>query len=175
VSSQPDILELVQAFGTAVGQAIAAAVTDVRLHVVFEQPLEVHVRYPRPAAGMFIAIKEKQMPHTITVDTTNETATVAFTDDHGNATSPPAGFGSIAFESSDPSVLTVAADPTNPLVGNLTPTGTPGTGVTITAPAVDASGVQLMEADGVTPFSATSEALDVTPGAPAGEQITLAP
>jgi len=116
------------------------------------------------------------VPHTITVDTTNETATVEFVDSHGNTTTQPDNFGSISFTSSDTAVLTVAADASNPLQGDLTPTGTPGTGVTISAAALDSAGNPLLEADGTTPFpTATSDAIDVNPGAPVGERLVVGP
>lgn len=115
------------------------------------------------------------MPHEITVDTTNETATVEFVDDHGDTTTTPPNFASVNFTSSDDTVLTVAADAANALQGDLTPVIV-GTGVTISAQPVDADGQPLLEADGTTPFpTVTSDAIDVNPGAAAGERLTVGP
>lgn len=108
------------------------------------------------------------MPGTIDVDTTNETATLSFVDDKGNETPAPAG-ATVTFASSDAAVATVASDPANPLVGNITPVA-PGTAqVSVT---VDGA----MEPDGTTPIASPDPVtLTVNPGAPAGERLTVGP
>jgi hypothetical protein len=76
----------------------------------------------------------------ITIDTTNETATVKFYDDHQNPTSAPEGV-TVAFSSSDETVLTVAADPENPLQADITPVGlgTATVAATFNGSAMDAN------------------------------------
>jgi len=60
------------------------------------------------------------MPGQITVDTDNEAATIQFTDDHGDVV--PAPDGTVATYSSDNTdVVTVEADPNNPLSVKVTP------------------------------------------------------
>lgn len=108
------------------------------------------------------------MPGTITVDTTNETATLTFVDDKGNETPAPAG-ATVTFASSDPNVATVASDPANPTVGAITPVGVGSADISVT---VDGA----MEADGVTPIpSPDAVTLTVDPGAAAGERLSVGP
>ena len=95
------------------------------------------------------------MPGSITVDTTNETATVSFVDDHGdtNATAPIAASGSplvVTFSSDNESVATVATDPANPLQGDITPVAEGTANISATIGYADGSPV--LEADGSTPF-----------------------
>jgi len=100
------------------------------------------------------------MAASINVDTTGETATLAFVDDHGNATEAPAG-ASVEFTSDNEAVATVDA------AGNITPVGVGdcNIGVTVTG---------AMEADGVTPIpSPDPVALHVDPGAAVGERLTV--
>ena len=55
----------------------------------------------------------------INVDTTNETVTVQFVDDHNDPVDAPEG-ASCTFTSSDESVLTIEADADNPWQGDIT-------------------------------------------------------
>lgn len=108
------------------------------------------------------------MPGTINVDTTDETATLAFVDDKGNETPAPAG-ATVTFSSDNPSVATVASDPSNPLVGAITPVAPGDCNVSV---AVDGA----TEPDGTTPIpNPDPVALHVDPGAAAGERLTVGP
>jgi len=82
------------------------------------------------------------MPGAITVDTVNETVTVSFEDDKGNATAAPAG-ATVTFASDNAAAATVAADPSNPLQGDITP-------VAVGVANVSAALVGALESDGVT-------------------------
>lgn len=107
------------------------------------------------------------MPGQITVDTTNETATVSFVDDKGNPTSAPDG-AQITFASSDESVATVAADDANPLQADITPVGLGSADISAS------SNGTAMEADGVTPIPDPDPVtVTVAAGTAAGEEFTL--
>ena len=111
------------------------------------------------------------MPGSITVDTTNETATVHFVDDKGDTdAAAPEGIV-VTFASDTPTVATIAADPANPLQGNITPVaeGTANISVTFT----NADGTPFLEPDGTTPFTAQPVALTVTAGAAVGADLSL--
>lgn len=81
------------------------------------------------------------MPGAITVDTTNETATVAFADDKGDPTAAPVG-AVASFSSDNTAVATVAADAANPLQADVTPVGlgTANIAVTFNGTALEADG-----------------------------------
>jgi hypothetical protein len=140
---------------------------DSRLQVA-KLVREVDALLDRSGAVAFVLkIKGADMAGQITVDTTNETAWIDFVDDHGNTTAAPAG-AVISFTSSDETVLTVAADATNPLQVDITPVGL-GT-ASITA----SSNGTALEADGVTPIpDAAPVSVTVSAGAAAGESFTL--
>lgn len=110
------------------------------------------------------------MPGQITVDTTNETVTLAFYDDKQNVTNAPDG-AQVAFSSDNEAVATVATDPANPLQGDVSPTGigSANLGATLT----DANGQPLMEPDGTTPFSVAPVAVTVTAGAAESAGLVL--
>ena len=112
-----------------------------------------------------LTVKGSQMPGQITVDTTNETATIDFVDDHGDVTAAPAG-AAVAFTSDNPAVATIAADTTNALQGDVTPVsvGTANLGATITG---------AFEPDGVTPFTVASVAVTVAAGPASGAALVL--
>ena len=111
------------------------------------------------------------MPGQITVDTTNETATVQFVDDKGDTNAAAPVGAVVTFTSDNVAVVTVAADPTNPLVANVTPVteGTANIGATI----ADASGAPILEPDGVTPFSVAPGAVTVSAGPAGSAQLVL--
>lgn len=108
------------------------------------------------------------MPGSINVDTTNETVTLSFVDDHGNETPAPAS-ATVTFSSDNPSVATVSSDASNPLVGDIAPVAPGDCNIGVT---VDGA----MEPDGVTPIpNPDPVALHVDPGAPAGERLSVGP
>lgn len=112
------------------------------------------------------------MPGTITVDTTNETATVAFVDDKGDTdAAAPAGVV-VSFASDNEAVATIAVGATNPLVGDITPVAE-GT-ANISATLANADGTPVLEADGVTPFPTPAPvAVTVGAGAAVGDSLVL--
>jgi hypothetical protein len=131
---------------------------------------------PPPATHAVIVITTTQgdtnMAGQITVDTTNETATLAYLDDKGD-TDAAAPAGAVAtFTSSDPAVATIAANPANPNVGDITPVAEGSTDIGVTL--ANADGSPVLEADGSTPFP-TPAAVTVTVGAGAavGDSLTL--
>ncbi len=112
------------------------------------------------------------MPGTITVDTTNETATLAFVDDKGDTNAAaPAGVV-VSFASDNTAVATIAVDASNPLVGDITPVAE-GT-ANISATLANADGSPVLEADGVTPFPVPAPVtVTVTAGAAVGDSLVL--
>jgi hypothetical protein len=132
--------------------------------------ITVVVRTSPLASHAILFVKGSAMPGQITVDTTNETATVQFLDDHGDVATPPTG-AVVTFTSSDPAVLTIATDPTNPFQGDVTPVaeGTSDVGATI----ADAAGNPILEPDGVTPFAVTAQTVTVSAGEAATAELTL--
>lgn len=116
------------------------------------------------------------MPGSITVNTTNETATLEFVDSLGDAAPAPVdATGSpvvVTFVSDNASAATVATDATNPLQGDITPTGV---GVAnISATLAYADGTPVLEADGVTPFPVPAPvAVTVSAGAAVGDALVL--
>lgn len=100
------------------------------------------------------------MPGTITVDTTNESASVGYVDDHNDPTAAPAG-SSVAYASSDPAVATIDS------TGKITPVA-----IGVTQIAAHLSGA--LEADGVTPIpDPTPVQVTVGPGPAAGAALVL--
>jgi hypothetical protein len=131
------------------------------LTITLVQPAPV----PSQPTHATLTVKGSQMPGQITVDTTNETATIDFVDDHGDVAAAPAG-AVVAFTSDNPAVATIAADSANPLQGDVTPVsvGTANLSATITG---------AFEPDGVTPFTVASVAVTVSAGAAAGADLVL--
>lgn len=116
------------------------------------------------------------MPHQLTIDTIGETITASFVDRGGNATSNPADFDHMVWTPSDTTVLTVTADASDPLRGQIGFPGATGTGITIQGQAVQANGSPVLEADGTTPIpAATSDTINVNPGNPVGERLAIGP
>lgn len=111
------------------------------------------------------------MPGQITVDTTNETVTLAFADDKGDTDAAAPDGAVVTFTSDNPSVATVATDSSNSFQGDITPVaeGTANIGATI----ADASGNPITEPDGVTPFSVSPVAVTVSAGAADSATLTL--
>jgi hypothetical protein len=112
------------------------------------------------------------MPGSITVDTTNETVTLAFTDDHGDTDAVGPAGAVVTFASDNDAVATVANDASNAMVGDITPVaeGTANISATLTA----ADGTPLTEADGTTPFpTPDAVAVTVSAGAAVGDSLVL--
>lgn len=107
----------------------------------------------------------------MTVDTTDETVTLSFVDDKGNETPAPAAVnvpGGVVFTSDTPAVATVAPDPNNPLVGNITPVAPGDCNIAANVPnATEPDGSPMADPDPV--------ALHVDPGAAVGERLTVGP
>lgn len=90
---------------------------------------------------------------TFTVDETTGTGVVGFEDDKGDTDAPQPVGSTVAFTSDNPSVVSVAADATNPLQADLTVEGVEGS-ANITASVNDANGNPITEADdGTTAFT----------------------
>lgn len=126
-------------------------------------------------------VTEEDLNMSITVDTTDATVTLAFEDDHGDPTAPPANLALPVFTSDAPGVLAVGAategtDATTGLA-NFTAPLTPGTEGTANIGVdafVDTSGNPITEADGTTPFPVPSPAsVTVNPGAAAEAVLTV--
>lgn len=122
---------------------------QVRLQRKISGQLTEVLGYLKPAPPTTEAVSASiqlggHVPGSITVDTENETATVQFEDDKGDATAAPAG-ASITPASSDPTVFTVAVDSGNPFQVDVTPVGLGS--AQLSAPLTGA-----LEADGVTPI-----------------------
>src|SRR5215469_5465006 len=124
-----------------------------------EVTIEIEVQ-PDASAAVAAALEiGAVMPGQITVDTTNEAATVQFTDDHGDVVPAPDGTV-VTFASDNEGVVTVTPDETNPLSAKVTPVaeGTANVSVDI-AGATDPAG---------NPFTVAPVAITVSPG-PAAE------
>ena len=113
-------------------------------------------------------------PVTITVDTTNEVATLEFVDDKGDTNAAAPDGAIVNFTSDNTAALTIETVAANPLQGDISVVGegVANVGATIT----DASGNPLLEADGVTPWpSIETVAVTVDPGAAVGAQLSVEP
>lgn len=69
---------------------------------------------------LIVSIGGDSVDPVITVDTTDGSVTLAFTDDKGDPTAAPDGV-TVSYSIDNTSVCTVAADATNPLEGDLSP------------------------------------------------------
>jgi hypothetical protein len=120
---------------------------------------------PPAATRAVLTIQGVTMPGQITVDTTNETATIDFVDDKGDVVTAPAGTV-VAFTSDNTAVVDVTNDPSNPFQGDVrvVAAGTANIGATITG---------VFEPDGVTPFTVASVLVTVSPGAAVGAELVL--
>lgn len=121
---------------------------------------------PKPVATKALLTIGDNMPGAITVDTTNETVALSFVDDKGDVATAPDG-ATVSFASDNVAVATVAADPSNPLQGDITP-------VSIGSANISATVSGAVEADGVTPFpSPDPVAVTVSAGAAVGDSLVL--
>lgn len=112
------------------------------------------------------------MPGQITVDTTNEVATLAFEDDHGDLNAAPpsneSGPAVVSYTSDTPTAATI--DPTS---GAITPVAEGVTNIGV-APLLYPDGSQVFEADGVTPFPVPDPVpVTVGAGAAVGDALSL--
>jgi hypothetical protein len=127
---------------------------------------------PAVATSAVLTLKGAKMPGQITVDTTNETVTLSFVDDHGDTDAAAPAGAVVVFASDNPAVATVALDASVPFQADVTPVAE-GT-ANISATLTDASGNPLTEADGSTPFPAPdSVEVTVAPGSAVGDALTL--
>lgn len=101
----------------------------------------------------------------ITVDTTNEQASVVFVDDKGDTDAPAPEGAVVTYTSDNEAVATVDS------TGKVTPVaeGTANIGATI----ADASGNPIMEPDGTTPFAVQPVQVTVGPGQAVGAELSL--
>lgn len=104
------------------------------------------------------------MPGAITVDTTNETATLTFYDDHGDVAEAPEG-ATVTFSSDTPDVATVETDTENPLQGDITP-------VAVGTANITASVAGATEPDG-TPFPDQTVQVTVSAGEADSDALIL--
>ena len=122
---------------------------------------------PAASATIKVGSEETQMA-TLTVDTTNGTATIGFEDDKGDPTAAPAG-ASATFESDTPTVLTIATDANNPLQGDIAVVGEGTANISATLAGA-------LEADGVTPIpNPAPVSVTVGPGPADQAVITVNP
>lgn len=149
--------------------------TAITVNLVVSGSVNLNVITPPPpvlpATHAVLTISQgANMAGAITVDTTNETATLAFLDDKGDVAATPAG-AIVTFTSDNEAVATVAADAANPLQGDVSPVsiGDANIGATV----ADASGNPILEPDGVTPFSVAPVAISVSAGAADALVLTL--
>ena len=119
------------------------------------------------ATTITLNIGGSNMPGQITVDTTNETATLGFVDDKWNPAAEPVG-AAFTFSSDNEAVATVAADASNPLQADITPVGIGSANISAT------SNGTALEGDGSTPIADPAPvAVTVAAGVAAGEVFTL--
>lgn len=136
--------------GPAVKAILTVHATKAQEQLTWTDPLDT---LPQATQG-------DPMPGTITVDTTNESASVGYVDDHNDPTAAPAG-SSVAYASSDPAVATIDS------TGKITPVA-----IGVTQIAAHLSGA--LEADGVTPIpDPTPVQVTVGPGPAAGAALVL--
>lgn len=113
----------------------------------------------------------ENMAGAINVDTLNETVTLEFVDDKGDAADGPTGVV-VTFASDNTAVVTVAVDPANPMQGDVTVVGEGSANLSATLASADGSAV--LEADGVTPFPVPAPvAVTVSAGAAVGDSLVL--
>ena len=130
-----------------------------------------------PATSAVLTVKGSPMPGQITVDTTNETVTIGFVDDHGDtdAAPPVAASGAalvVTFASDTPGVATVVTDPSNPLQGDVSVLSE-GT-ANLSATLAYADGSPVLEPDGVTSFPDPAPVtVTVSAGLAVGDALVL--
>lgn len=107
----------------------------------------------------------------VTVDTTNETASVEFFDDHNDVTAQPEG-SVITFTSSDEAAATVTQRADDAKVADI---GILAVGTTdIGASVADADGNPMTEPDGSAWAPIESTTVEVDPGAAVGARMSVA-
>ncbi len=141
---------------------------DIHVHHHFENALSILTAHSPRAQRARLLVGDEAMAQ-ITVDTTNEVATVTFQDDKGNDTAAPDGTVA-TFASSDTSVLTVDNTVDN-LVAALAPLAVGTADVSVTL--ADSAGNPLMEADGSPWPAVDSVSVEVDPGAAVGAKLSV--
>jgi hypothetical protein len=171
------MVELLSRFVKAAeGFVKAISPLKVHVHLYVNGPVTVDLvtQPPAPPAGkptsQSIRIGDGMTgptaaPTAITVDVQNETVAIATADQFGNPDTPAGASGSFTDSAG---IVTFAPDPDgDPLTNKIVPTGVVGT-AQITGDTLDSTGVSL----GLPAPAAV--ALEVDPGAPVGERLTLA-
>jgi hypothetical protein len=138
---------------------------NVNVHVRLDT-IKIQHLPPPGAVRAVIILKGSPLPGQINIDTTNETASLEFTDRVGEKTNAPDG-AVVAWSTSDAAVATATADPND--ASGLTAQVTPVAAGDCTVLA-DVSGAT--EPDG-SPFPQASVPLHVDPGAATGDRISL--
>lgn len=139
---------------------------NVNVHGRVRVDLYLHTGPHGPGRAVGVEFRFDQgdpMQGSITVDTTNSTATLAFTDDHGDTDAAQPDGSTVTFSSDNPAVASIAADSTNPLQADITPAGEGS--CNLIASVADANGNSL--------FPDASVQLTVKAGAATGDAFTL--
>lgn len=149
---------------------------DAEISQLCAEWLANHPAPPPPvvatSAVLTIQTGGTDMPGAINVDTTNETVTLSFVDDHGDTDAVGPAGAVVTFTSDNEAVVTVATDASNPLVGDISVVaeGTANIGATL----ANADGSPVLEADGVTAFpNPASVAVTVSAGPAVGDSLVL--
>lgn len=143
---------------------------NVNVHVHGRLTIDVNLNPPPHHPGRAVAIKfalnqaqGENMPGVITVDTTDETATLAFVDDKGDTDAAQPDGSTVTFTSDNEAVATVAADSANPLKADITPVGEGTANITASVAGADSQPL----------FDDASVVVTVTAGAAVGDSFTL--
>lgn len=148
---------------------------DAEISKLCAEWLANHPAPPPPVVATSAVLTINQggtMSGQINVDTTNETVTLSFVDDHGDTDAVGPAGAVVTFSSDNEAVVTVAADASNPLVGDISVVaeGTANIGATL----ANADGSPVLEADGSTPFpNPDSVAVTVSAGPAVGDSLVL--
>lgn len=138
---------------------------DVKINIDSPIPVIQIQQLPPPGpTRAVIILKGSKLPGQITVDTTNETATLQFVDRVGEPTATPDG-AVISWSTDGPGVATAAVAGDDQTVAAISPTGAGDCNV-----LADVSGAT--EPDG-SPFPQASVPIHVDPGAAVGDRISL--
>jgi len=131
-------------------------------------PLHIVIDQPNKAVRAAIKVTEEVPPVAqITVDDVNKKVTVTFDDDHLDTVSAPTG-AVATFGSDNGAVCTVAADPADPISGDLTPVSAGDTNLSC------AFNGTALKADGSTIADPPPVVLTVGPGPAASASLSVA-
>lgn len=181
--TQPPSPAALEAAGVAALTQLAAladaATRTLNINVVVSGSLTITVVTEPPVVPPSVAVSARlvlssgdNMAGQITVDTTDESATLQFLDDKGDTDAAQPDGSVVSFASDNETVATVAVDATNPLKADITPVGE-GT-ANVSANIADADGNPIFEPDGVTPFSVDPVTVTVVAGDAVGAAFKLA-